>query len=132
MTNINKKQIAAIHTLISKLNLPKADIVIGASSGRTESVGGLTSAEANDLIKYLKSQDPEEKKAEKVRRVIISMAHELGYRKPGTKKVDMAKLDEWCMKYGKFKKKLNQHSLSEVNELRWQFGQYHGKFIRDY
>lgn len=132
MANINGKQIGAIYALVKKLNLDKANVVWGASAGRTEHVSELSNEEANLLIKYLKSQDPDEAKCEKARKVIISMAHELGYRKPGTTKVDMVKLDEWCMKYGKYKKKLNQHKLDELNKLQWQFGEYHRKFVRDY
>lgn len=132
MAEINGKQIGAIYALVNKLKLNKADVVAGASDGRTEHVSELSNEEANLLIKYLKSQDPDEVKCEKERKRIISMGHDLGYRKKGTTKIDMVQLDGWCVKYGMFKKKLNQHNLEELQKLRWQFKQYHDDFIKDY
>lgn len=132
MTDIKKYQITIIHTLISKLKLDKATLVSGASDGRTESVGGLSYPEAVDLIKYLKSQDPEEKAAERMRRKIISIGHELNYCKPGTTKIDMERVDEWCLKYGKFKKKLDHHNYHELVELVTQFKEYRRHYMENF
>lgn len=131
---ITHGQRGCIYALIGKLDLreQKANLVLGASSGRTEHVNDLSKQEAIDLIKYLKSQDPDEVKCEEVRRAIISMAHLTGYRTSGTTKVDMEKLDNWCKKYGKFKKALNSHTLKELHKLQWQFKQYYEKELRKY
>lgn len=128
------QQKGAIAVLINKLGLKeqKGAIVAGFSSMGHESTKELTEQEARQLIMHLKTLDPDEKKCEKLRKTIISMAHEMGYRKPGTTKVDMVKLDDWCVNYGKYKKKLNQHKYDELLVLQWQFKQYHDKFIKEY
>lgn len=136
--NGNKKvspgQLSCIGALINKLNLQdqKNDMVRGFTNGRTDSRADMYMNEAADMIRHLKKLDPEEQKCEEKRRVIISMAHECGYRKPGTTKVDMVRLDGWCTKYGKFKKKLNQHNYKELLELIYQYKQYYASYLRDY
>lgn len=129
-SDITKGQIACIHAMVKKLNLTasKADMVLGFTGERTASVGDMYLDEAKAMIQYLKSQDPEEQSAEKQRRYIISMAHECGYRKPGTTKVDMVKLDNWCVNYGYLHKKLNQYRQHELPKLVTQFE----KVYKDY
>lgn len=129
-SDITKGQIACIHAMVKKLNLTssKGDIVLGFTDGRTDSVGDMYLDEAKAMIQWLKSQDPEEQSAERQRRYIISMAHECGYRKPGTTKVDMVKLDSWCVNYGYLHKKLNQYRQHELPKLVTQFE----KVYKDY
>lgn len=125
---LNKGQLSIIGALCSKLGIAgdaKMDMVLGFTGGRTDTSTALFSSEAIALIKHLKSLDPEEKKAEKMRRKIISMAHELKWYIPGTNKADMKRLDEWCLKFGYLHKKLNQYQYNELPKLVTQFSNAH-------
>lgn len=123
MEQLTRGQIACIHAMLFKLAMQskKEDLVAGFSGGRTEHVSELHKEEAIAMIKHLKSLDPEELGAEKMRKRIISMAHECGYRFPGTTRVDMARLDQWCVTYGYLHKKLNQYQYKELPKLVTQF-----------
>lgn len=124
MNLLNKAQLTIINVLFNKLHIDadeKESILLGFSGGRTVSTRELTSDEAIALIRHLKNLDPEEKRAEKMRRKIISQAHEMGWHIKGTHKVDMKHLDEWCVKFGYLHKKLNQYQYKELPKLVTQF-----------
>ena len=127
---ISKAQIGIIMAMINKLHMKaqKESIISGASSERTTSTRQLTSNEAIDLIKYLKSQDPDEQKAEKMRRKIISMAHEMGWKLPGGT-ISMTRVDFWCIKYGYLHKKINQYTYTELPKLVTQFETVYQSFL---
>lgn len=127
-------QLGCIHALVNKLKLQhlKEEMVRGFSGGRASSTADLYVDEAAAYIKHLKAQDPEEKAAEKMRRKIISMAHECGYRKPGTTVIDMVKLDAWCVKYGHKHKKLNQYRYADLPKLVTQFQNMYKQFLSSY
>ena len=109
--------------LLHKTNLmqQKANIVGGISFGRTESIRELTDAEANDLKEYLQEQDKQSDAANRMRRKVISMAHQLHWYKPNTQKVDVEHINNWCLQYGSTKKKLNDHTVLELVKLVTQF-----------
>jgi len=124
MALLSKQQLITANTLISKLGISpeqKREIIFGFTSGRSGSSKDLTHDEAVLLIGHLKSLDPDEKKAEIMRRKVISMAHEIGWHQPGTNKIDMPRLDGWCKKFGYLKKGLNAYTLSELPKLVTQF-----------
>ncbi len=129
----NNRQKAAIAVLVQKLGLQgqKKILVLSHTDGRTDTSKDMYFHEANDLIKSLKDRDPDEAKAERMRRVIISFAHQSGYRFPNTNRVDMKRLDGWCVKYGKFHKKLNQHNYKELVELITQFKEVYKDHINN-
>lgn len=130
MTQINPGQLKALNTLVSKLGIDKETksiMVQGFSSGRCISSKELLSDEANDMIKHLKSLDPEEAKAEKMRRKIISLAHEMGWKVDN--KADMKRIDNWCMVYGHGKKRLNSYTYKELPTLVSQFESVYKYFL---
>lgn len=124
MEAITSSQLITVNTLVSKLHLSKEQkgiIIAGFTGGRSSSSKDLTSAEGIEVIRHLKSMDPDEKKADKMRRKLISMAHELHWHKPGTAIIDMRKVDGWCKKFGYLKKGLNSYTLAELPKLVTQF-----------
>lgn len=127
----NNKQKGAIGALVAKLNLQgqKATIVAGFTGGRAESTTDMYSHEANAMIKHLKSLDADEQKADVMRKKIISMAHEMGWRLPGTTEADMKRIDKWCVQYGKCHKKINSHLLKELPDLVTQFEMVYKKHL---
>lgn len=123
MELLSKGQLACINTLISKLGLEsqKNTLCASFSQGRTESRSGLFKSEAAELIGYLKRKDPEEAAAERMRRKILAMCHEMRWYIPGTDRLDMQAIDEWMRKYSYLKKGLNQYLYKELPKLVTQF-----------
>ncbi len=108
----------------------KATLVAAFTNGRSESSKDLNDYEAIELIKYLKGQKPgTDDASQKMRRKMISLAHELHWHVPGTGKVDMERLNNWCRSPGKYKKELNAHNYTELVSLVSQFKIVHQKFL---
>jgi hypothetical protein len=120
---MNIKQNKQLHLLLSQTGLlpQKADLVAGFTNGRTEHSSEMTTVEVIDLIKYLKAQKKGEIQAEKrigkeekMRRKIIAIAHQMGWKKQG--KADMERINNWCLQqFGK--KPLNGYTLKELTKL---------------
>lgn len=122
--NIQPKQNSILHGLLTSTGLmaQKRNLILGFTDGRTESSKDMTYQEAGALITHLKSLDA----SHKMRRRIIKMAHEMGWHLPGTQKIDMDAINEWCKKYGAYHKPLNDHSATELPRLvtQFEFGPY--------
>lgn len=119
MQTISKQQLIAINVLVNKMHIDKetkAIMVQGFTGGRANSSKDLLLNEATEMIKHLKSLDPDEKSAEKMRRNIIAMAHEIGWEVAGGK-ADMPRINGWCKKYGGKNKELNAYTLQELPNL---------------
>lgn len=119
--------------MINKLGLQNAkeELVYSFSDQRTTSRAELSFDEAKALIAHLKRQDPEEKKAEVMRRKIIAYCHQMKRYKPGTAQVDMKWLDGWCVKFGYLHKKLDQYRYSELPALLTQFESVYASFLKE-
>ena len=131
MEPITKMQLSCIVALMAKLKLAaeKETLVSSYSDGRATSRTDLSRQEATELIRYLKSLDPDEVKAEKMRRKIISHAHEMAWHLPGTQQADMRRIDNWCQKYGYKKKKLNSYTFEELPSLVTQMDEVYRTFL---
>jgi len=131
---MTKQQNAAFYGYLKKLNLTaqKADIVLGASQGRTEKSSELTHTEVGDLLKWFKAQDGEEQQAVPMRRKLIAMAHEMHWHnlENGVHKADMKRIDDWCVKYGYLHKKLDAYKYKELPTLLSQFEQAHKNYLK--
>ena len=124
MNTLTKQQLVTIQTLCSKLGIgtdQKKTIISGFTAGRSNSSRDLSREEAMELIRHLKSLDPQEESAERMRRKIIRLAHELHWHLPGTTRIDMKRVDGWCRSYGFGKKGLNSYTPSELPRLVTQF-----------
>lgn len=99
------------------------------SGGRTESSRELGDNEMLAAIKELEASLLELDKANTMRRKIISMAHELAWKTP-TGKIDMKRVDAWCVKYGYLDKALNKYTLAELPKLVTAFEIFYNKFIK--
>ncbi len=145
---ITPQQSQVLHALLAKLGIMdgKAHLVRQFTNGRSSSSKDLTFAEAKDLIDSLNRQVPakaravhkpveDERKA--MFRKIYHMAHELGWEVMGTDLrtgkpgliVDMERINNWCLAYGGFKKKLKEHSTEECRRLVTAFEQMYLKSI---
>jgi hypothetical protein len=133
MADITPGQIKIINTIISVRNLKeyKEDMVRAFSDGRVSSTTGLTYAEADALIKHLNADKTADfEKGHKMRGLILSMAHELHWHIPGTNKIDFKVLNNWCVKFGYLKKKIDAYTYAELPKLVTQFRNMHADFIK--
>jgi hypothetical protein len=143
----NYEQIKAISTLLGKHNLvDQKDSIIGSfTNGRTTSRKDMTKAEAAALIGHLKSLDPTDRRSDKMRNKILSMAHEMGWNLtpiPATSpltplqgervksKVDMAHVNNWCVKSGYLHKPLDEYTYNELPRLVSQFEEVYKSYLR--
>ncbi len=102
------------------------DKVAEFTEGRTDSLSSLTDGEYKEMLLRAQrfNQLPKDSPADKMRKKIISMARQMGWtitpqppKAGGKEKADMERIDNWCLKYGKFKKVLNKHTVPELTLL---------------
>jgi len=83
------------------------------SNNRTESTKELYDDEMlaliNELVTDFQITDP----CDTMRKKIIAKAHQMFWELPGGK-VDMVRLNQWCVDKGPFKKELNKHDAKEL------------------
>ena len=92
------------------------------SNERTESSRELTDQEALGIINHFEAQTI------KMRRKLISLCYDILWVDDNGK-ADIKRLDQWCQKYGKYKKKLNDHVSSELQVLITQFEKMNTKVL---
>ncbi len=121
-----------LHGLLTQTGLTpqKADLVSGFTNGRSDSSKDLTNEEAKKMIAYLNSTaDIHNEKSNKMRRKIISLAHEMHWHLSGTQKIDMPRLNAWCVKFGYLKKELNKYRYNELTTLVTQFTAVYNSYL---
>lgn len=106
----------------------KEVMILGFTGGRSSSRSDLTFLEAKKLIQHLKQTDPNEPAADKMRKKIISLAHEMHWKLPSGK-ADMKRIDEWAKKYGYKHKSLDNYSYKELPTLVSQFENMYKGFL---
>ena len=129
--NLNKE----LYVLLNNTGLmpQKRSLVLGFTTGRSESTRDLTDHEAKDLIKYLRTQpNKHDEAADKMRKKIISMAHECGWHNLVDNKwvVDMRHLDMWCQRFSYLKKEFNKYTLAELPALVSQFEKVYKSYLK--
>ena len=131
MSNITTGQIMCIRAMLAKLHLTdqKAAMVSGLTGGRTESLKELSVQEGTLLIRHLKTLDPEEQKADTMRRKIIYLARCMHWETPEGK-ADMQRIDGWMLKYSHGKKKLSQYQYKDLPRVLDQFEQVYKTFVK--
>ncbi|NNV54546.1 hypothetical protein [Limnovirga soli] len=115
---ITPQHLKQLNTLVSKRGISKDDkavMVQGFSDGRCSSSKELLQAEALEMIKHLQTLQPNAAAAAKMRNKVIYYAHEMNWRIDG--KIDMPRLDNWCVKYSYLHKKLDYYEYKELPRL---------------
>jgi hypothetical protein len=134
-----------LHALLAQTNLTaqKATIVESFTSGRTGHSSEMSNVEANEMMMYLRSQNPKptgampankkkdanKKAADKMRKSIISMAWQMMWVLNG--KCDIARINQWCIKYGYLKKPFNDYLYAELPALVTQFKAVYKSYLKD-
>lgn len=128
-TNITPAQIGKIKTLMSQKGLLaySEDLATSFTDGRTPRVSQMNNTEAWLLIKHLEEGGQPTAKT-KMQRKILSLAHEQNW-KMFDGKIDMKRVNDWCIKYGYLHKKLNDYTESELPTLVTQFEKAYGDYL---
>lgn len=126
------RQKSAIFTLLGRHGLmdEKENIIATFTDGRTTSTKEMTDREAREMIQYLMKHNPRAGAEDKMRKKVLSMAHEMGWRVVGTEKISMARVNQWCITYGYLHKPLDQYSYDELPKLISQFESVYAKFLK--
>lgn len=129
MATITKGQNIKLHTLLAKLGISlevKRDLVHQYTNGRGTSTKELYVDEAGDLISALEHQLTGKGvvpkggfDADRKRKYLLHLAHLRGVTTPAGK-VDVERVNQWCIKYGKYKKALMDHTTEELSLVIWQ------------
>ncbi len=114
----------------------KANLVEGLTKGRTDKSSELNNVEANELIRYLRSQlppmrhDGQKVKADKMRKKIISYAWQMNWVLDTMPvKVNMDRVNAWAIKYGYLHKALNEYTYQELPKLVSQFENLYNSYL---
>ena len=156
-TMIQPQQLKKIKTLMGKLKVKDQDVVVlGFSDMRTGHVSELKQQEAVELTRHLLKLDPDEAKAEKMRRKLIGMGYTyygLGRTASAAeKKAVQQKVKAWVKRYGAAVERvigqsentktggsitvkgmvhveLNEYTVKELPKLLTQFGKVTREFL---
>ena len=133
---LSAAQLRCIKAIAGKLKLEDVDaMVLGFTGMRSGHVSDMTSTEAISMIKHLKSLDPDERRADVMRKKIIAMAYErAGLPRNASKEQKQAvvnTLDGWCKQYSHKQKGLNAYTVKELPKLLSQYEIVMEKLIAD-
>jgi len=134
-----------LHALLNQTGLmdEKAELVKSFSAIGSLSSKDLLIDEATRLIKYLeetlhvRSSVPVapvnnlselDKEGNQMRRKMFALGYEMNWGKD--QHTVKARLDDWCISRGEFKKALNKHSYKELARLITQFENVYKSYLR--
>lgn len=112
----NYKQVYAI---LKSIGLTKEEMVLEFTEGKSDSLSSLTDREFKELTIRLRQFQPipngwKPKAGDAQRKKMIGLARSMHWGKDTI--AIMERLDDWCLKQ-KFKKKLNDHTVSELGTI---------------
>lgn len=120
---MNTAQITKVRTMLTKAGLDendKRELVKHYTGKRTDSLRQMSYDETQSIIKYLEGMVgtiPEQKNpGDDMRRKILRRAHEMYWEKADGK-VDMKRVNDWCIKYSGKNKPFNQFTVDELPTL---------------
>lgn len=127
--------IRRMHMLLNKAGLntagDKKSLALEYSQGKTDKTSDLSLEQYKRLIRDLDTVYGRMDAAAKMRRKIISRAHEMSWYKkqPGKPEIDMDRIDRWCSTYGYLHKPLNDYDVYELPKLVSQFDMVYYDFL---
>ena len=107
----------------------RKDFILSFTGGRTDSLKELSNEEYGRFIHWISerfdfsSKDWQQTPENRMRRKIYALfVYQMGYSKE--------RLEQWCVKYGKYNKPLNLHSYQELVVLVTQAENVYQSFIK--
>lgn len=126
-------QNAQLHALVAKLGIDpelKSELVTRFTNGREQSSAQMEVMECQRLINHLNSLGKSQQQlkgvdkgydpANRMRRKVLSICHEIGWELPNGE-IDWLRLNEYLNKYGYLHKPLNDYAYAELPTLVTQF-----------
>jgi len=113
----------------------RAELILTYTQGRKNSLKELSDLEYKLFCQWL-SQLVSGKEAEharqnspanKMRRKVIALFAKMEY--VNDDRADMQRIDQWCIKYGQFHKRLNDHTAQELIKLTAQVEQVYKSYL---
>lgn len=135
MKSIAQQQIIIIHTLlptqVKQDKELKCALIAQYTGDETKtSTRDLSYSQAYELIRDLQvnqKHNPTTMRSDKMRKKIISMAHDMGWQYYNESKrkmcADIKAINSWCEKYGFLHKSLDSYTYAELPTLVSQFEQ---------
>ncbi|MGE0636009.1 MAG: hypothetical protein AB7G44_03470 [Bacteroidia bacterium] len=115
-----------LHTLLNITGQmdSKRELISAATNGRTESAKELKPHEMKALLGKLQAlapQAPNDARTRQMKKIYaLARNKQWTYWNGAAFKVDTARLDQWCIKYGQYHKPLQQHTNAELTHLLTQ------------
>ncbi|AEL23868.1 hypothetical protein [Cyclobacterium marinum] len=124
---MTKAQIKYVRGLLHRQGLTeeKDAVVLEYTGGRTTHLTEMRYGETNALIKFLAGPSKKDAMTGK----ILSMAHEMGWELPGGK-VDVQRVNAWCMKYTSCKQPLDKIPMNELPKVVTVFERVYMSFMK--
>ena len=119
------------------IELDRAEVVSTFTNQATESLSSLSGEDKQALCRFLNNTYPPkanhkpDSPENKMRRKIIAFFHKMGYADRSTGKVPMQIINDWCIKYGKYHKPLQQHNNTELAHLVTQAENRYRSYIEN-
>lgn len=127
------KQNAMIGYQISRLGLDdetKEELIYMYTDGRSTRIRDLRFEEAKTVIQALTTgRAYVVTPAQKMRRKILSMAHEINWELPNGQ-IDMERVNNWCVSYGYLNKPLDEYTEAELPTLITAFQHMYLKHLK--
>jgi polyhydroxyalkanoate synthesis regulator phasin len=143
MQYITPPQNRRLHQLVNQAKIHEEDkraLIHEFTNGKSTSSKDLLKDQAQHLIQHLEEKldlvataptIEQEVASDKMRRKILSLSHEMRWYLPGTGKVDMKRVNDWCQARGFGKKVLNQYTHDELTKLVFQFKKVYSTYLLD-
>ncbi|TFF35226.1 hypothetical protein [Mucilaginibacter psychrotolerans] len=133
---MNTAQITKVRTLLSKAGFDEKEkkvFVKQLTGGRTDSLKAMNYQETQEIIQQLEGMvgqaaTPLKKPGDDMRNKILSRAHEMHWELLSGK-VDMERVNNWCIRYSGKNKPLNQFTVDELPTLVTQFERAYQSFL---
>ena len=147
---ISSQQMAKFNIILGQMGRGKdkefkADLVRQFTGARCTSSKDMTWKEAKDMLAALEktgagnsagsergagSESGKQSEGDRKRKLLIHYAYQMNWvvESGGQTKVDMERIDRWCVKYGQYHKALMEHSSFELSAILVQFE----KAFKDY
>lgn len=126
-------QLRLIRTLLSKMHIEEEDkesIIKGFTGNRTSHISAMRDGETKALIGHLQSMDGAPS-SDNMRNKILFYAHEMNWHQPGTTKIDMTHVNNWCTKQGYLHKPLDDYTYTELPKLVSQFEAVYKSYLKN-
>jgi site-specific DNA-adenine methylase len=153
---MNYSSYFAAQSVLKKMgfDIERAEVISEVTNNRKSSLKELTPFEYRELVNHLNriiansksathdapyqsvsasgpqsaiNQDWQSTPENIMRRKILALFYKMNYRSNG--KTDVNRVNEWSLKYGRFKKPLNKHTREELTQLVSQVEKVYQSFI---